>query len=218
MIVAALVLIVNFLRMNSKSLLIAIAAFAVTATGAQAFVGGDVLRRAGLSEDQVAALSAARNLRAEGEVVKARDVLVKAGIDESALASVREAVHKAREAMYKALREGDYEAFKESIRDTPLSDLITSKDDFDQFKKAHELRVAGEHAEAKVIFDDLGVMPPMGRGMGFAHYRHTPNHEARGLTTEQREALQVARQANDRETVHAILEEAGMRGGMKESW
>lgn len=203
--------------MNSKSLLIAIAAFAVTATGAQAFVGGDVLRRAGLSDEQVVALSQARSLRAEGDVEKARDVLVKAGIDESALASVREAMQKSREEMHKALESGDFTAFKESIKDTPLADLITSKEDFEQFKKAHELRRSGDYAEAKVIFDDLGVMPPAGRGMGFGHYRHAPRHEARGLTTEQREALQVARQANDHETARAILEEAGMRSGMRES-
>lgn len=217
--------------MNSKSLLIAIAAFAVTATGAQAFVGGDVLRRAGLSEEQVEALEEARDLRAEGEEKKARDVLVKAGIDESTMASVRTAIHAAREAMHEAVASGDYEAFKEAVANTPLADIVTTEDDFRQFKKAHDLRQSGEYAKAKVIYDELGVVPPafgagMPRGMGmgrvhdYAHHGRPSRSELSfgGLSQEQRDALQVARQANDHETVRAILEEAGEGQGKRGGW
>ena len=49
--------------MQSKSLLIAIAAFAVTTTGVQAYGGTKILNRAGLSENQIEAIEEARELK-----------------------------------------------------------------------------------------------------------------------------------------------------------
>jgi hypothetical protein len=199
---------------SSKSLLIAIAAFAVTATGAQAFVGSDVLLRAGLTSEQVSAFEVARTLRIEGDVEKARDVLVQAGIDEEALAAVRKAAHAAKMAMYESLKTGDYAAFKESIKDTPLADIITTEADFELFAEAHELKRSGNHAEAKEIFENLGV-PERGERHGKAKgYVHGMGGFGRGVLSEdQRDALRSARQANDRETVRAILDEAGENDG-----
>ena len=54
--------------MNSKSLLIAIAAIALTATGAQAF-SSSALITAGLTEEQQAAFEVARELRQEGDMI-----------------------------------------------------------------------------------------------------------------------------------------------------
>lgn len=211
--------------MNSKSLLIAIAAFAVTATGAQAFVGPDVLRRAGLSEEQVAALEVARSLRAEGDQKKARDVLVKAGIDESTMATVRSLVHEARRAMHEAVESGDYTAFKVAVAETPLADIITTEADFEQFKKAHDLRRVGEYEEAQAIFNDLGVVSPSAGRRGGEEYHRPgrggvgrPEAEGSGLTSEQRDALRAARQANDHDTVRAILEEVGEHRGRHGRW
>lgn len=76
---------------QSKSLLIAIAAFALTTNGAQAY-SGEVLERAGLTETQRTAFETARELRAHGDNEKARDVLVDAGIDTSVIERVRSAV------------------------------------------------------------------------------------------------------------------------------
>ena len=76
---------------QSKSLLIAIAAFALTTNGAQAY-SGEVLERAGLTESQRNAFETARELRANGDNEKARDVLVDAGIDTSVIERVRTVV------------------------------------------------------------------------------------------------------------------------------
>ncbi len=192
--------------MQSKSLLIAIAAFAVTATSAQAYVGTRYLQAAGLTTTQQAALEEARNLRRQGDEDKARDVLLEAGLDEEALKQLREAAKAAHQAMHDAVADEDYEAFKEAIEGTPLSDIITTEADFKQFVKAHQLRKSGEHDEAKEIFTELGVPErSAGRGHGFGR-----GEKLADLTDEQREALHVARSANDIETVKAILKEAGV--------
>lgn len=193
--------------MNSKSLLIAIAAFAVTATSAQAFVGSEVLRRAGLSGPQIEAIHEARYLRASGEIDKARDILVDAGVDADALAKVRAAAKENRLKMNNALVIGDFKAFTEAIEETPLADIITSEADFLLFKEAHNLRKSGAHGEAAEIFSDLGVND--------VYHGNNYNHErGRGLLTdEQQAAMRIAQQANDRETVRAILDEAGENSG-----
>lgn len=187
--------------MHSKSLLIAIAAFAVTATGAQAFVGSRYLEEAGLSETQVEALKEAQDLRKEGKNTKAREVLVEAGIDEEVMESLRKAMQHAREAMQHAIEDGDYEAFKNSITGSPLVDIITTEADFVEFARAHTLQKAGEYDEAQVILTELGLPE---------HVNHQGLRSGLVLTEAQRDALHTARQANDEETVRAILKEAGV--------
>ncbi|MBP6881009.1 MAG: hypothetical protein KBC35_00060 [Candidatus Pacebacteria bacterium] len=186
--------------MNSKALLIAIAAFAVTATGAQAY-GGALLSRAGLSEDQVEAIEEARELRAAGKLTEARNKLVEAGITDGNLRAVHRVANEAREAIREAVEAKDYEAFRVAISDSPLADIITSEDDFEQFCEAHELREAGEWEEANELMEDLGVRTPQARGKGANFIER--------FTDEQREALRVARQSNDRATIQAIFDEAG---------
>ena len=130
---------------QSKSILIAIAALALTATGAQAF-SGDALVEAGLTDSQLAAFEVARELRAEGDTDAARDVLVEAGIDEKVLEQVRSALSSKRPTVTAA-----------------------------------------------------------------ANYRSLFRNEiADDLTADQKAALTVARMANDRDAMNAILEEAGM--------
>lgn len=192
--------------MNSKSLLIAIAAFAVTATGAQAYVGSEVLSRAGLSIEQIDAFEEARTLRASGDVRKARDVLVEAGLDTETMAQVRAAALTVRAQLREALDSGNYTQFKAAIVGTPLADIITTEADFILYKEAHDLKLSGAHREAQEILADLGVTA---RGHGHHGYGKPRNV----LSDEQKDALQAARQANDRETVRAILDEAGAHDG-----
>lgn len=196
--------------MQSKSLLIAIAAFAVTVTGVQAYGGAKVLARANLTEEQRSALEEAHELRENGDTEAARNVLIEAGIDEEAMRSLREASREVHAEMHDAIEAGDYEAFKELIADTPLADIITSEADFELFKEAHELRQSGDHDGARAIMDELGFEEPEHgpHGRGFGGGKMGPDLSQ--LTDEQRSALQVAREANDRDTVRAILEEAGI--------
>lgn len=194
--------------MQSKSLLIAIAALAVTATGVHAHAGGTLLYRAQLSEDQRAAIQEAAQLRAEGNITAARDVLVEAGIDESALSALRRAKQESHRAIHAAVEANDYQAFTLAIAGTPLADVITSEEDFAIFKEAHDLRQAGSREEAAQLYNELGVSPAMRGVMGGKGHHHV--HRTDWLSDEQREALRVATQANDRDTVRAILKEAGI--------
>ncbi len=200
-------------NMQSKSLLIAIAAFAVTATGAQAFVGTNYLNQSGLSTQQVEAFTQARELRRKGEVEKARDLLLEAGVTEETLKSLHKASRDSHEAMHNAIKNGDYEAFRVATEGTPLYDIINSEEDFKLFIEAHELKKEGKKDEANEIFDDLGLPTPKmegGKGMGKEMRRGIPHDDFLELSDEQRDALRVARQANDEETVAEILKEAGI--------
>lgn len=189
--------------MQSKSLLIALAAFAVTTTGAQAYVGAKTLSRAGFSQEQIGALSTARDLRREGEVGAARDVLVAAGIDETALTSLREEVGTVRASVAAAVAANDFDTFRELVSESPLADLVTTEEDFAVFREAQALSRIGAHQAAADRYAELGADEWRGE------LTSTAPPESEPLSPEQADALQAARQANDRETVRAILAEAG---------
>jgi hypothetical protein len=198
--------------MKSKPFLVAIAAFAVTATGVQAFQGTEILQKAGLTEEQIEAFETARELRESGDFEAARDTLLDAGVDEETIKSVKKAMHETRDAIRAAVEANDYDAFKTAAAGTPLIEAVDTEEDFARFIEAHTLREDGKWDEAKVILDDLGIEPPERMpGMG---------HHSRGmmgrpdflddLSDEQRDVLEVARKANDKEVVEAILKEAGI--------
>ena len=140
--------------MNAKALLIPIAAFAVTVTGASAF-NSEILEKAGLNSEQISAFEEAHELREDGDREGARDILTEAGLDEDTLKSIREAFQEEREtkrsAINEAVEDGDYDAFTKAIEGSPLADIITSEDDFELFKEAHEHRAA-----AREIMEELG--------------------------------------------------------------
>jgi len=119
---------------------LAVAAFALSASSANAFYNQEFLTRAGLSDQQVVALQEARELRRLGELDAARDTLLEAGIDVPILNNLRFA-HRERQLPHRHW----------------LREQITTE-----------------------------------------------------LTEDEQEALRVARAANDRETVRAILEAAGI--------
>lgn len=189
--------------MKSKPFLVAIAAFAVTATGVQAFGNTQMLERAGLSGKQIHAFEIAREKREAGDFDGARDTLVEAGVDEKVLQSVHQIARASREAMHQALEAGDYEAFKTAVEGTPLAEDIDSQEDFEKLTEAHQLKEDGMWGEAKVIWGELGIEPPRHGGMKMGQI-------FQNLSDDQKEALQVARQANDKEAVKAILKEAGI--------
>lgn len=186
--------------MYSKSLLIAVAAFALSTTGAQAY-GGAILQRAKLTEEQQAAFAVARELQQSGEVEKAKEVLVAAGIDAETIERIREAIKAERAesqaAIIEALENDDFEAFMVAIADTPLSDLIFTESEYNQFKTAYESQGTADKHALREAFFDIGGVP----------HGHRRGH----LSPSEAEALRVARAANDQETVEAILEEAGIK-------
>lgn len=162
------------MKNKTKALLIPLAAFAVTVTGASAF-NSDVLMKAGLTEEQISAFEEAHELRKDGDKEGARNLIAEAGIDIDTLSSVREAMHEHKKEMHTAIDEaveaGNYEAFLVAIEGSPLADIITSEEDFNLFVEAHELRESGDKEAAHEIMEDLGFEPKMhgmmhGRGHG----------------------------------------------------
>lgn len=158
------------MKNKTKALLIPIAAFAVTVTGASAF-NSSVLENAGLDTQQIAAFEQAHELRKDGDKEGARDILVDAGIDMDTMHSVRDAMKEHREEMHEAvkeaLEEGDYDAFLNAVENSPLADKIDSLEEFELFMEAHELREAGDRDGAREIMEELGFEGKMhGRGHG----------------------------------------------------
>lgn len=190
--------------MHSKSLLIAIAAFAVTTSGVFAYSGDNVLDRANLSVEQKTAITRARELKENGNLDAARDSLVDAGIDEGVLKRLHEARHQVELEMHAALVTGDYQGFITAIAQTPLADIITTEADFEQFRSAQELKDDGDLVLANEMFNELGVQLKPAQSVA------KKGSFLRDLSTGQKEAFAVARQANDKTTMQAILNEAGI--------
>lgn len=146
--------------MQAKALLIPIAAFALSATGVSAF-NSDLLEKAGLTQEQIEAFETAHELQKEGNRDGARDVLKEAGIDLNTLESVREALHDYHHQMHTAIEEAveanNYDAFKKAIEGSPLSDIITSEDDFKMFSEAFNYRKEGNYQAAQDIMEELGA-------------------------------------------------------------
>lgn len=207
--------------MNSKSLLIAIAAFAVTTTGAQAYVGNKQLQRSGVPASQAAAWAEARTLYESGEVEKARDVLLTAGVEENTLQKLSTAKFESRQAILQAVTNNDYQAFRQAVTGTPIADLVVTEADFKDFVTAHQYWQAGKYDEARALWNELGLPPhshrswfkgrpegSMMKGMKTAGMRHHKNWLQ--LSPSELEAYQTAKRANDMETAQAILESAGV--------
>jgi hypothetical protein len=207
--------------LQSKSLLIAIAALALTATNAQAY-SGTVLERAGLTPSQRNAFATARELRASGDKEKARNVLVDAGIDTSVIERVRSVMsdeHRAYQvALEAALLADDYQAFQVAIAGTPLADIVTTEADFAKYKEAYDLKASGDKVGADALYTELGIGTQKTRKSPSVTI--TPTHDLRDarrtrteLTSSEQAAYAAAKAANDRDTMDAILEEAGIITG-----
>ncbi len=155
-------------------LLIPVAAFAITATSASAFMGSDAFANLNLTEEQTAALTEAKEIR-ETARTEAKQVLEAAGLDETKLREIHDAMREARKETFSAVKtaieNNDYEAFLVAVADTPLADTIDAEAEFAKLVEAHELREAGDRDGAKAIMEELDL--PGLRGIG--HGPHGAN-------------------------------------------
>lgn len=193
--------------MNLKSVLIPIAAFAVTVTGASAF-SSDVLVKAGLSDEQVAAFEEAKELRESGDKEAARNVLEEAGIDESVMEKLRDIMKEKHSAVKAAVEKNDFAAFKVAVADSPLAEIIDTEAEFAKFVEAHTLMKNGNGDEAKTIFDDLGLKRPEGHGPMNGEGKEPPFFDH--LTDEQKAEVKAAFEARDHDKVKDLLESYGI--------
>lgn len=155
-----------------KQIMIPVAAFAVTVTGASAF-NTDMLDKidVDLSSTQIEALEAAHELRVSGaDRAEVMEVLEDAGVDADTRQEIRAAAKEVRtetrEAISEAVADQDYDAFVEAIEGTPLADAIDSEADFETFLEARELRQSGDREGAAELMAELGIEKPEGRGHG----------------------------------------------------
>lgn len=191
-------------------MLMAIAAFAVTASGVHAFGSTELLTKAGLTDDQVVAVQEAQELKASGEFDAAKETLEAAGIDRETMQAIKAAAREAKQAVHDAVEANDYEAFQIAVADSPLAEFITNEAEFEQFVEAHDLRHAGDREGAQELIVGLGIDTDK---FGKRHGHRSHGMKARvleQLSEDQRAALQVAREANDRAAARAILDEAGV--------
>lgn len=201
------------------NILIPLAAFAVSMTGAVT-LSPDLMRQAGLSEEQIAAFEEARELKESGDFEKARDVLVSAHIDEDVMEQLREAMKERRHdhdiAIKAAIEANDYESFRAAVADSPLGEIIDSKEEFERFVEADALIDSGDKDEAKEIFEELGL----GKG-----HNHKSGDMDKGqfrpfvenLSESEREELREAMENRNHEKVKEILSVAGVdfKSGLK---
>lgn len=191
--------------MLMKTLLIPLAAFAVTVTGASAF-SGDMLKRAGLDDEQIAAFEEAKELKEAGEKEAARDVLIAAGVDETVIKQVREAMREHHSDIHSAIANKDYEAFKAATEGSPFADMISGIEEFNRLVEAHELMKSGNKAAAKDIFEELGVPGPR-----MNHFKdRLKSTFMDSLSAEQKEEIKEAMENKDHERVREIMAEVGI--------
>lgn len=86
--------------MHSKSLLIAVAAFILTTSSAQAFFNDKEMKRAGFSEAQIEAFAEARELKKQGKIDEAKEMLLKVvEVDGDKVETLRKNLSKNKEVL-----------------------------------------------------------------------------------------------------------------------
>ncbi|MFM2339519.1 MAG: hypothetical protein RLZZ360_155 [Candidatus Parcubacteria bacterium] len=167
-----------------KQIFIPLAALAITATTASAFVGTDMLNKLNidLTDTEQSALEEAREIR-ETAHEEAEKVLEDAGITAERMKEIREAMREAHKAEHEvikaAIEANDFAAFKTAAADTPMSTTIDTEAKFAKLIEAHTLREAGDHEAARTIMEELGLKGPGmgGKGMGGHGGGDRPNED-----------------------------------------
>ncbi len=161
------------LHLMLKQIFIPLAALAITATTASAFVGTDMLDKLNISltDTEQSALEQAHEIR-ESAHAEAKQVLEDAGITDERMAEIHDAMRDARKAEHIAVKAAveanDFAAFKTATANSPMAGKIDTEAEFAKLVEAHELREAGDHDGARVIMEELGLKGPGmgGKGMG----------------------------------------------------
>jgi hypothetical protein len=153
-----------------NQIMIPVAAFAVTVTGASAF-NSDMLSKidVDLTDSQVSALEVAHEMRTDGsDRDEVKTFLEDAGLDKDTMKEIKDATQELRDeqraVVQAAVDNNDYEAFTAAIADTPLAEAINSEADFATFVAAQELQADGDREGAAALMTDLGIEKPVGHG------------------------------------------------------
>ncbi len=159
-----------------KQIFIPLAALAITASTASAFVGTDMLDKLNISltDTEQAALEQAHDIE-EAAHQEAKQVLEDAGITDARMSEIHDAMreaHKAEhEAVKAAIEANDFTAFKTAVADSAMADEINTEEEFAKLVEAHNLRKAGDEDSARAIMDELGLKGPGLGGKGMDGHR-----------------------------------------------
>lgn len=169
-----------------NKIMIPVAAFAVTVTGASAF-SGDLLQKLdlNLTTEQISTLEEVHELRQDGgdrEQIKA--MLDNAGLDKEKMNEIKEAAHgyqeEQRTAIHEAIANEDFAAYQAAVVNSPRADLIDSEANFQKLIEAQQLRASGDHEGAREIMSELGFEKPAGHGFGKGEGRGFGGPDHRG--------------------------------------
>lgn len=156
-------------------IILPVALFAITAGGAAAFSADeDLLAKLNLTSNQTEALEKADEVRREAHE-KVQAILKDAGIDMETMHSIKSAEHTARAQHHKVVREAvqneDFEAYRAAVANTPFEDTVTTEEEFAKLIEAHKLHESGEHAAAKILMEEIGLVHAYGSHSGHPGHR-----------------------------------------------
>jgi len=192
--------------MQSKSLLIAIAAFAVATTGVSAYGGAKTAgRNGGLEKEKTEAIEEARESCRDNDRRGARDVLLSSGTSKDGLKLLYREHKNQQRAIHKAIEENDYTAFKKAIAGLPLADIVTTKADFEQFRSAHQYK---KELDKKKHLRE-GKSNGCSNSDDLLRSWFGDDYFMPLFSQEQKQALEAARKTNNRSMIQAIYDEAG---------
>lgn len=193
--------------MQSKSLLIAIAAFAVATTSVSAYNGTKTAgRNGGLEGEKTDAIEEAQERCRNNDRLGARDVLLASGISEKDLKLLYREQKEHQRAIHEAIEKNDYKAFKKAIEGLPLADIVTTKADFEQFRQAHQYK---KELDKKKHLERGKGNSCSNDGDDLLRSWFGDDYSVPVFSREQKQALAAARRINDRSMIQAIYDEAG---------
>lgn len=167
-----------------KQIFIPLAALAITATTASAFVGTDMLEKLtiSLTDTEQTALEQVREIE-ETARAEAKQVLEDAGITDERMEEIHDAMREAHQAEHEAIeaaiKANDFAAYTAAVADSPMAGEIDTEAEFAKLVEAHTLREAGDHDGARAIMEELGLKGPGfgGKGMGGHRGGDQPNED-----------------------------------------
>ncbi|PLX20643.1 hypothetical protein C0584_05380 [Candidatus Parcubacteria bacterium] len=124
-----------------------------------------------ITEDNFSEYSEMHNLMQSGDFEEAEVLREELGLPEMGPKGMRDGggMHGRdghNQIGYEAIESGDYEAWKEEVGDTRMSEIIQTEEDFQKLVESHELFEAGDFEEANQIKEDLGLEMGMRDGFG----------------------------------------------------
>jgi len=141
--------------MHSKPLLIAVAAFVLTTSSAQAFFNDKEMKKAGFTEAQIEAFAEARELKKQGKLDEAKEVLLKVvKVDNKKIETLRENLSKDKDKKIKKDRKNGVDKEVKREKPTHLKNYDKNKE-FKRWFGKNKNEVSGKKLEKEKNFKQI---------------------------------------------------------------